>query len=192
MISEEELVQALVLTGELMGRQLSVGAAKMMLADLAGYDRDMVAKALSRLRREGGRFAVDEILRRLDDGRPGADEAWAMLPFDEGATVVWTDEMAEAWGIARPLFDARDRAGAQRAFREAYTKRVMEAREQRKAPRWWASLGSDKGGREAPLLEAVQRGRLTAQHVDGLLQHSNPQAAFLLEAAQRAVAKIAA
>ena len=35
------------------------------------------------------------ILAANPDGRPGADEAWAMLPYqDEAASVVMTDEMA--------------------------------------------------------------------------------------------------
>ena len=173
MITDEELVQAVVLTAELLGQQLSAGAAKMLLADLDGYEPGMVLRALARLRKEGGRLTTNDILKRLDDGRPGPDEAWAMLPFDEASTVVWTDEIAEAWGIAKPLLDSRDKAGAQRAFREAYTRKVMEAREQRKPARWWVSLGHDKGGREGPVMETVRMGRLGMDQAVNLLPHGD-------------------
>jgi len=42
------------------------------------------------------------------DGRPSADEAWATVPKDEAASVVMTEEMSEALGIAKTLLDAKD------------------------------------------------------------------------------------
>lgn len=52
-----------------------------------------------------------------DDGRPGAEEAWAVAyrATNEAATVVWTDEMAEAFGLARPLLLAVQRGGTRRS-----------------------------------------------------------------------------
>ena len=107
------------------------------------------------------------------NGRPGDDEAWAMMPRDEHTSVVMTNEMAEALGIAQSLLDSGDDVGARMAFKSAYN-RIVEANSRiGKAPEWFASLGWDKNGREQALLDAVEKGRLTAQHVAILLPGSN-------------------
>lgn len=101
------------------------------------------------------------------DGRPGADEAWAMLPYqDESSSVVMTEEMAEAFGIAR---EVDDKNGARMAFRDAYNRIVERNKRAGVAPKWFASLGSDKQGREMVLGEAVRLGRITQDHAAVLL-----------------------
>lgn len=101
------------------------------------------------------------------DGRPGADEAWAMLPYqDEAASAVMTEEMAEAFGIAR---EVDDKNGARMAFRDAYNRIVERNKRAGIKPKWFASLGHDKQGREVVLNEAVRLGRLTHEHVAKLL-----------------------
>jgi len=99
-----------------------------------------------------------------DDGRPGADEAWAVAirAADENATVVWTEEIAKAWGIARAVFDAGDEVGARVAFREAYNRLTDEARRARRPAKWDASLGFEPSGRASAIQEAVAIGRLPA------------------------------
>ena len=92
-----------------------------------------------------------------------------MMPRDEHTSVVMTNEMAEALGIAQSLLDSGDDVGARMAFKSAYN-RIVEANSRiGKAPEWFASLGWDKNGREQVLLDAVEKGRLTAQHVAVLL-----------------------
>ena len=79
-----ELLQALAVTAELTGTELSEPAARVMANDLAAYPVQQVLGALTRCRRElKGRLTVAAILERLDDGRPGPNEAWAMIPQDE-------------------------------------------------------------------------------------------------------------
>ena len=99
-----------------------------------------------------------------DDGRPGAEEAWATVvrAGDEAVTIVWTTETAEAFGIARPLILARDDIGARMAFKESYVRLVSTARERRVPVQWSATLGHDIAGRDAVLLPHVQAGRLSA------------------------------
>ena len=175
----EELIQAIAVTGELTGTNLSEAAARMMLADLACYETGSVIAALSRCRRElKGRMTLAEIINRIDDGRPGPEEAWAMLPRDEYKTIVWTDEMAQAWGVALPLLNDGDEVAARMAFKESYTKIVADARNDRKDPVWSASLGHDQRGRESALVDAVQKSRLTASHVRGLIPHIEPSTQF--------------
>lgn len=97
-----------------------------------------------------------------DDGRPGAEEAWAMAfrSSDDSQTLVWTHETAEALGIARPLLLGGDEVGARMAFKEAYTRLVAKAREDRVPPKWSATLGHDSVERNRVLLPHVQAGRI--------------------------------
>lgn len=103
--------------------------------------------------------------RAADDGRPGADEAWAtaLQARDESASVVWTEETAQAWDTARHVLDLGDEVGARMAFRDAYNRLVDEARRQRRPIDWRASLGFDPAGRVAAI-EAANRAGLLAHH----------------------------
>ncbi len=178
-----DLVRALAVTAELTGTLLSPDAAQILASDLEPYPEPQVLAALARCRQElRGRMTLADILLRLDDGRPGVEEAWAMAPRDEYQTVVWTDEMAEAWGAARPLL-ATDEVGARMTFREVYTKLILAARREHRAPHWFPSLGFDVAGREGPLREAVAKKRLSASRVEKLLPPPADTAPRRLESA---------
>lgn len=99
-----------------------------------------------------------------DDGRPGPQEAWAlaMRSTDEADTIVWTAEIAEAFGHAAPILRAGDEVGARMAFLEIYARLVDAARRARTAPQWAPSLGHDPQRRERAIAEAAQRGLLDA------------------------------
>lgn len=169
MTPDVEVLQALAVTAEITGTQLSEGAARVFAGDLSRYPVDQVLGALTRCRREvKGRLTVADVIGRLDDGRPTPDEAWAMLPQDEATTAVITQEMAEAWGIAR---DAGDRVSARMAFLAAYRRIVQEARDSGAKVKWFPSLGTDPRGREFAIAEAVRLGRLSAPHGQALLPH---------------------
>ena len=97
-----------------------------------------------------------------DDARPGVEEAWAVVfrATDENSTIVWTAEMAEAFGIARPLVLAGDEVAARMAFKEAYARLVSFAREHRVPTSWTVTLGLDNEQRNSALLPHVQAGRI--------------------------------
>jgi hypothetical protein len=126
------------------------------------------------------------------DGRPEADEAWAIAlrAQDEASTVVWTEEIAEALSAARPVLDAGDEVGARVAFRAAYNRLVSDAREQRRPARWAASLGHDPAQREQALQDAVQRNLLPAPQVAALLPPPSAGDDFPDIDAREAIAKI--
>lgn len=164
------LAEAIGVTSEVCGSLLSPAAAEMLARDLAEFDERQVLAALARCRLEvQGALRLPEILARIEDGRPGVDEAWAMMPKSELASVVWTDEMAQAWGVASPMLTQGDLAGARQAFCQAYAKAVLDARVQREPVRWMPSLGSDVAGRERILLDALEKRRLTPAHLEKLL-----------------------
>jgi len=142
---------------------LSEGAVKMMAEELAHYPEPHVLGALRKCCKElKGKLTLADILSRLDDGRPGAEEAWSIVYRvlnDERATVVWTEEMREAYGVVAPL--AEDAIAARMAFKERYTELVRQARDRHEPAKWSASLGYDQQQRQDAISEAVRSGRLT-------------------------------
>lgn len=171
------LVQQIVGTSELLGQEIKPAAAAMLAEDLAGYPRDVLAKAFARVRTEHtGRLTPKVILDRIDEamGRPGANEAWAMAvnALDERNTVVWTSEMSDAWGVARDLAAARDLVGARMAFIAAYERLVRTARDERRLPVVTVSVGWDGALRALAVEKAVQLGYLSheqaVEHVPAL------------------------
>lgn len=102
-----------------------------------------------------------------DDGRPNDGEAWAtaLRAADESATVVWTAETAEAWGICRPVLDVGDEVGARMAFKSAYNRLVAASRDRREPVRWSASEGHDQVQRDDVLRIGVESGLLPAAYL---------------------------
>lgn len=143
-------------------------------ASLEKYEINEVSAAFSQYAQRGKYQPkpadILEILdKMLPDGRPGADEAWAMIPMDEYASVVMTQEMAEAMHVAQPLLDEGDKIAARMAFKEAYSRIVDANKRNGIKPSWFPSLGQDKEGRDAALAEAVRLGRIGAEHAAGLI-----------------------
>lgn len=97
-----------------------------------------------------------------NDGRPGADEAWSMVvrAADEAETVVWSEEMAQAWAIASPVLQQGDKVGARMAFKDAYARLVDEARKAQRPIAWTVSLGHDADRRHTALAAAEAAGLL--------------------------------
>lgn len=188
-----EVIKAVAVTAELCGRTFSEAAAGVFCDDLRGYQPQQVLRALARCRREvKGVLTTSDVISRIDDGRPGVEEAWALLPASEEATVVWTDEMSEAHAIATPLLNAGDRVAARMAFKEAYTRLVANARDEAKPTRWTASLGGDLEARKRALAVAVEDGRLSPEDAHGMCPALPPPPSLLLAAPpknERAAAK---
>ena len=168
------LVRQLIGTAELLGQQMTPTAAAMLAGDLSAYPRDVSARALSRVRTEhAGRLTPKAIIDRIDElaGRPAANEAWAVAAtaLDERATVVWTEEMSDAWLIARPVAESGDMIGARMAFIAAYERLVRAARDERRMPKTWVSLGWDGEGRRVAVEKAVALGYVTPDAAQQML-----------------------
>lgn len=171
MASRDEIAKAVVVAAEVLGHELSPVAAGAMARELVGFEHTQLSAALRRCTRElRGRLTLADILQRMPNQHPGAEEAWALCPRSESQTVVWTDAIAEAFGVARPLLEDGDAVAARMAFRETYNRLVAESHGT--TPKWWPSIGHDVHGRSAPLLAAAESGRLPAnfvrQHVEAL------------------------
>lgn len=165
------LVEAVAATTELCGSSISPAAARLFVQDLAGFPEQQVMAALARCRQEvSGRLTVAHVLARLDDGRPGADEAFSMLPRNEVDSYPMTDEMRAAWGIViHILSDRSQQVTAARAFREAYVAEINKARMHRRPVSWFISFGSDPAGREQAIADALAKGRIGFDYADALL-----------------------
>jgi hypothetical protein len=98
------------------------------------------------------------------DGRPGPEEAWAIAiqAADENRTLVWTGEIAAAWGIARTVFERGDEVGARMAFKDAYGRIVAEARRDGLGATWMPTIGADPDQRDEALQRAHSAGLLPA------------------------------
>ena len=176
------VLKAIAVTAELTGTELSAVALRVMESDLSAYPENSVLHALDRCRKElTGRLTLAAIIERLngDDGRPSADEAWALAldARNESLTVVWTDEARSAFSVARPVLDAGDKIGARMAFRDAYDRIVRNNRASKVKANWTASLGWDSCQRETALKSAESRGLLPSAHVAALL--SAPKGGFI-------------
>lgn len=168
------LTEQIVATSEVLGHDIKATAAGMMAEDLCDYPPAVMKKAMRRVRAEHtGRLTLKAILDRVDEavGRPAANEAWAasLEALDEAKTVVWTDEMAQAWGVARPIAAAGDLVGARMAFIGAYERLVRDAREAGAMPVVTVSEGWDKDHRVAAVEKAARLGYLPQEQARAYL-----------------------
>lgn len=162
---EEQLVDMILVTAEVMGHELKPSAVMMMVSDLSGYDFAAVANTLNRCRKEQtGRLTLKGILDLLAPagGWLTANEAWSLaLPAaDERNTVVWTSEASKAWSVALPLLEVGDKVGARMAFIAAYERHVSTAKSEGKHPVHEVSAGWDAAGRDLAIQQAQIAGLL--------------------------------
>lgn len=184
------LIEAVKGTYEVIGQSMTDTELAMVASDLSVYPSVSVLTALTRCRRELKRITLSDIIDRIPGGHPGVEEAWAIavtVMGNENATVVWTNEIREAYGVAAALAD--DLVAARMAFKETYLARVGEARASGKLVAWYVSLGWDKQQREVAIREAFERGRLTydaaKRHCQELALPNSSEAMKLLEEVTR-------
>lgn len=160
-MSQNDLIRAIQATAEIFGRTMSPFAAEVFLSDLSAFPPQQLLLALTRCRKELKTFpTIAEIIARINDGRPGVEEAWAMIPKDQDRSVFWTEEMRLAFGVAYPHILDGDNIAARMAFKEAYTTALSVARDTAAPIRWSPSFGDNKSDRERATQEAVDKGRI--------------------------------
>jgi hypothetical protein len=182
-----QLHEKIMMTAEILGGSLTSAAAEAMEATLREYDPKLVDAALKRCAKElKGRMSLRDILERIPGQHVGAEEAWAIAQRanDEGDSVVWTDEIAEAYGQCR---DVDDKVAQRMAFKQAYERIVAESPS--RMPKWWVTHGHDPTRRAAAIRQGVERGLLPASSADEiphLLQASTrPQGPLRLQSGEQ-------
>lgn len=161
--SIDRLTEAVKVLEAIYGRTLTPAIRITLLSDLAIYPEKAVLEALGRCRRELRFFPTPaDIIARIDDGRPGPEEAWSLIPKSEQDSVVWTPEMREAHARIRGLLEEGDLIPARKAFTEAYAPLLARARSIGRMPTWEISKGLDASGAERVVRHAIDRGRIQA------------------------------
>lgn len=188
-----ELLQAIAVTSELTGTVFTEPAVRVMASDLAQFPEAQVMGALRRCRRElRSTLTLAAILERIEDGRPGPEEAWAIVRpaiDDERTTIFYTPEMKDAFFVARELAD--DLIAARMAFLEAHRTALQEARSRSEPIKWEACLGHDSAQRESAILKAVERGQISQEHGAIMLPHLATPDARVSALAERATKRLA-
>lgn len=174
MASRNDVNKAFAAMASMHSKIFTQAAIDMLVADFENYDPDAVLMALGKCRKEIPRFpTVAEIIARIQglDGRPGAEEAWALAPKGEHDAAYLNDEIMAAWAIAAELLASGDSLiSARMAFKEVYDRRVRQSRDSGQKPKWWLSRASG-GDRDSANIRAIeiaaQAGRISKQ--DALL-----------------------
>lgn len=164
----------LAATAEAMGHVLSENAIVAMGAELMHYTKAQLKQALARTRAEtSGRLTLNTVLQRLDAGvgRFGAEEAWAvaLAATDEQATVVWNDEVQQAWSTCQELMRYGDKIGARMAFKQAYERITQDNRVAKVNPTPLVSVGWDRDLKIKTVTQAYEQGRLPLEQAKKLL-----------------------
>lgn len=134
----------------------------------------------------------------------GSHEAWAIaeksIGFDgQELTVIWTEQMAQAFSRCEDLVKTGDkyqRAEAKKIFCDAYDRLVTQAKDQGLKPIYVTSLGTDKDQQIAAINQATVDGFLTVPDATALLEHKQTKLEQLSESeryktiAQEALAKL--
>lgn len=165
-----DLVEVVKATYAVIGQEASDLQIAMTVEELSSYPEQNVLTALSRCRKELRKLTLADILDRLPGGHLGVEEAWSKVSQcmnNEQISIVWTDEMRQAYGAAAPLAD--DKVAARMAFKEVYTKLVNESRTSAKLPSWSVSLGFDKSLRQEAIEEAVRLNQISQSQASKLL-----------------------
>lgn len=182
----DELIAAIGVTAEACGTPLSDAVLAIMVADLRQYPETSVMSALAKCRLGlKGRLTLADIIERIDDGRPGAEAAWAAVSDStEAKTLVLTEEMQEALSAAAPLMPG-DLVAARMAFIETYRRLILTGRAEGRPIKWRVILGQDAAGRLPALREAVEKGRIKAADARALLPAHEAQTLTMPEAEAR-------
>ena len=164
---------------EFYDRAVSEGAMRMWWATLDRHPIEDVRAGLQAHLQDPdrGRWAPKpaDVIAHIESHQssqwPESDEAWstALRAMDENETVVWNDEIASAWGIARPIAEAGDEVGARMAFRDAYRREVRSAVEEGRSPRVRVSAGHDPDLRRDAINQAEERGLISHKQAQHLL-----------------------
>lgn len=135
----------------------------------------------------------------------GSHEAWAIaeksIGFDgQELTVIWTEQMAQAFSRCEELIKTGDkyqRAEAKKIFCDAYDRLVTQAKDQGLKPIYVTSLGTDKDQAIAAIKQAEVDGFLKAPEAALQLEHKQAKAEIQSDSlkyktiAQEALAKLA-
>lgn len=159
-MSFEKTMAAFAATAEMLGKNYTDHQLILFSESIRKYDQEQFLDALRRVREECKFFSLAEVIERIDDGRPDAEEAWSLVRFDEESTFVMNDDIGAALAVASVAYESGDMVGAKMAFKEKYKAVVASARAKAEPVKWFISFGSDKSKQAEPIVAALEAGRI--------------------------------
>lgn len=175
---EIEITKIVLAFAEYYDKTLSETQIQMFVEDLMGLSPDQLKMAVKKYRMDPANVFFPLPAKLIEiaataDGRPGVEEAWSMMPKSEHDSIVWTQEMATAYGVVHSLLED-DPIAARMAFKEKYSSLLREARSNGTLVKWSLTGGYDKSGREAALRIAIQKNQIGIELAEKLM----PEIAF--------------
>ena len=153
-----------------------------MVDQYQGLTVEDFARGVNRMKREPWPPTIPEFRSWCEpktDDWLGSHEAWAIaeksIGFDgQELTVIWTEQMAQAFSRCEELIKTGDkyqRAEAKKIFCDAYDRLVTQAKDQGLKPIYVTSLGVDKDQQITAIQQAEVDGFLTQPDATALLEH---------------------
>lgn len=180
-MKQNEVAKMLAVMARLMpgGERIDETSADFLMLTLEEYQSGQVLAALKRCFKELKFFpTISEIVERIDDGRPGAEEAWSMAPKGDSDAAYLNNEIILAWSAAAELLKhGNEMVAARMVFKEIYDKTVKENRAKGIKPKWWLSRACGRGSdliNEAVLRDAIEKKRISVPNAIALLPSFTP------------------
>lgn len=181
--------------------------AQEMIEQYQGLSTEDFQRGISRMKREEWPPTIPAFRSWCEPESEewlGAHEAWAIseksIGFNgEELTVIWTEQMAQAFSRCDDLVKTGDkyqRAEAKKIFCDAYDRLVTQAKDKGLKPIYATSLGTDRDQQITAIQQATVDGFLTQPDASALLEHKQTKQEQLSEAkryqttAQEAIARI--
>ncbi|WP_353141301.1 hypothetical protein [Acinetobacter pragensis] len=163
-----------------------------MVDQYQGLSVEDFARGVNRMKHEQWPPTIPEFRSWCEpktDDWLGSHEAWAIaeksIGFDgQELTVIWTEQMAQAFSRCEELIKTGDkyqRAEAKKIFCDAYDRLVTQAKDQGLKPIYVTSLGTDKDQAIAAINQATVDGFLTVPDATALLEHKQTKLEQLSE-----------
>ena len=179
-----------------------------MVEAYQGLSMEDFARGVDRMKHEQWPPTIPEFRSWCEpktDDWLGSHEAWAIaeksIGFDgQELTVIWTEQMAQAFSRCEDLVKTGDkyqRAEAKKIFCDAYDRLVTQAKDQGLKPIYVTSLGTNKDQQIAAIKQAEVDGFLAAPEAALQLEHKQTKAEIQSDSlkyktiAQEALAKLA-
>lgn len=170
------VVDTLTVASEVMGQELSGAAMQMILMSLERYEFNAVIQAIhDTVKKCKFKLTLAEIVSRIRDGRPTADEAWQeVYMMSESDSKVMTVEQQQAYcSVSTQLQDpsTTNLINAKKSFVDKYNRLCEKAKDEGVPVSYNVSWGRGEAGRVAAVTEAVALGKIGRQDAVRLLPH---------------------
>ena len=141
----------------------------MAFADLSAYSIEEIKTALAKFRKMPERRLTPAIIESIITGISWLtpSEAWAIAQktFDDGVSVILTNEIAEAAGHAEKLYLSGQKNAAKDDFVGVYNRLMLDAVAKGKKPRWFLRQADNCVNRTAEnkraIVETFQNGYIS-------------------------------